>query len=75
MRQEVKLTKHNLIILLRFVLQCKLHTLTAQTLLSSYLLKHTFSKMPTAPSVCVHLDGLNAENTFQCLLYSVELCM
>ncbi len=25
----------------------------------------------TAPGVCVHLDGLNAENTFHCWLYSV----
>jgi len=31
--------KHNLTILLHFVLQCKLHTLTAQMFLSSYLLK------------------------------------
>ncbi len=25
--------------------------------------------------VCVHLDGLNAENTFHSSLYSVQLCM
>ncbi len=27
--------------------------------------------VPTAPRVCVHLDGLNAENTFHCWLYSI----
>ncbi len=27
--------------------------------------------MPTAPGVCVHLDGLNAENTLYFWLYSV----
>ncbi len=30
---------------------------------------------PQLLPVCVHLDGLNAENTFHCWLYSVELCM
>ncbi len=28
-------------------------------------------RLHTAPGVCVHLDGLNAENTFYCWLYSV----
>ncbi len=28
-------------------------------------------RLPTAPSVCVHLDELNAENTFHSSLYSV----
>ncbi len=28
-------------------------------------------RLPTAPGVCVHLDVLNVENTFQCWLYSV----
>ncbi len=28
-------------------------------------------RLLTAPSVCVHLDGLNVENIFHCWLYSV----
>ncbi len=30
-----------------------------------------YSFVSTAPSVCVHMDGLNAENTFHCWLHSV----
>ncbi len=31
--------------------------------------------VPTAPGVCVYLDGSHTENTFHCWLYSVELCV
>ncbi len=35
------------------------------------LLGHRNVGCPNAPGVCVHLDGLNAENAFHCSLYSV----
>ncbi len=47
-------------ILLRFALQCKLHTLTAQTFLSSYLLKtHVFK---------------NEHNCFNFLVLGMDVC-
>ncbi len=30
--------------------------------------------LPGVLQVCVHLDGLNTENTFHCWLYSVYIC-
>ncbi len=41
---KIKPVVNNLTILLHFVLQCRLHTLTAQTFLSNYLLKTYFFK-------------------------------
>ncbi len=52
--------KHNLTILLRFVLQCQLHTLTAQTFLSSYLLKTYAFK--------------NEHNCFKLLVLGMDVC-
>ncbi len=52
--------KHNLTILLSFVLLCKLHTFTAQTFLTSYLLKTYVFK--------------NEHNCFKFLVLGKDVC-